>query len=477
MAVCFFTLESILVLSVAFLVLLIALSKISAKDAKKLPPGRQGWPLVGENIGFLSARRHGFLHFFQPRISRYGRIFTTHLFGKRSVVSADANFNKWVLQNEGRIFAAKYPKGLSAIIGKYGMLSIHGDLHRKLHGVAVRLLGMDRLKEHFLAEVDSMVRSRVNRWIGKDILLQDECRTMVLELMLKQLLGLDPSEDTKAIEREFRDVTGSGIGVLPVLFPGTKFYRAIKAREALAERMTMEIKMRKECSGAVGEDLLSTLLNDGEKRLPNDVIIDFILFLAHAGHHTSARALEEQDAIAESRNGGRLRWEDYKSMKFTRWVINETLRLEVGANMVVREAMEDVPVNGYLIPRGTSVILLLDAVHKDKDNYESPLVFNPWRWQSHELQEKSSMDGIFTPFSGGPRLCPGAQFAQSCLSSFTILVPAPTFVNGFPIHVYPRARNINDKEGRVRAMVRTIFSSIPSQATTRDRCLPLPQSS
>ncbi|XP_049936077.1 abietadienol/abietadienal oxidase-like isoform X2 [Nymphaea colorata] len=472
MAFSFLAFESILVLFLAFLVFLIALLKLSARDAEKLPPGRQGWPLVRENIGFLSARRHGVLHFFQPRIAKYGKIFTTHLFGKRSVVSAHAHFNKWVLQNEGRLFTAKYPKGLSAIIGKYGMLSIHGDLHRKLHGVAVSLLSMDKLKAHFLAEVDSMIRSRVNQWIGNDILLQDECRKMVLELMLKHLLGLDPSEDTKEIEREFRDVTGSGVGVLPIRLPGTKFYKAIKAREALVERMKMEIKKREEDPKAFGEDLLSRLLNDQESRLPNEVVIDFVLFLVHAGHHTSARALafvvkhltenpeallelrEEHDAIGKSRNGGRLTWEDYKSMKFTRWVINETLRLEVGANMVVREAMENVPVEGYVIPKGTCVILLIDAVHKEKDNYESPLAFNPWRWQSDDLQ-KSSTDGIFTPFSGGPRLCPGAQFAQMEISVFlhhlvtncrwekltehqVIRIPAPTFADGFPIHVYPR---------------------------------------
>ncbi|KAF3773475.1 Abietadienol/abietadienal oxidase [Nymphaea thermarum] len=122
------------------------------------------------------------------------RIFTTHLFGKRTVFSAHANFNKWVLQNEGRLFTAKYPKGLSVIIGKYGMLSIIDDLHRKSYGIAVRLLSMDKLKAHFLEELDSMdklkahfleeldsmIRSRVNQWIGNDILLQDECRKIPL---------------------------------------------------------------------------------------------------------------------------------------------------------------------------------------------------------------------------------------------------------------------------------------------------------
>ncbi|XP_049936076.1 abietadienol/abietadienal oxidase-like isoform X2 [Nymphaea colorata] len=460
-------LESMLFLCLGFLVLLVALLKLSGGEAKNLPPGRQGWPLVRENISFYCASRHSFFDFLQPRISRYGKIFTTHLFGKRTVISADANFNKWVLQNEGKLFRAKFPKAFSEVFGKYGMLSIHGDLQRKLHGVAINLLGQDKLKAHFLAEVDSMIRTRVRQWVGGEILLQDELRMMVLELMLKQLLDIDPSEEARAIAREFRDFTSSGIGCLPIRIPGTRFYRALKAREALVARVKKEIAEREEHTEVMRGDLLSRLLRQ-ESRLPDEVIVDFILFLAHAGHHTSARVMvfavkhltdnpaalqqlrEEHDAIAKDVDGGRLTWDHYKSMKFTQCVVNETLRLN-GASLLVREAPNDVPADGYVIPKGTSIILALDGVHKDREKYDFPLVFNPWRWQSAGLPQ----DAAFAPFGGGPRLCPGSQLAQLEVSIFlhylvtncrwekvkedqAIQFPAPNFPLGFPIRLYPR---------------------------------------
>ncbi|CAN6467088.1 unnamed protein product [Victoria cruziana] len=434
MALPYLSFEAIALLCLASIVFLIA-RLIAGDDAENLPPGRQGWPLVRENISFSAAPRHGLSHFLQPRISKYGKIFTTHLFGRRTVISADANFNKWVLQNEGRLFKAKFPKAFSEVFGKYGMLSIHGDLQRKLHGVAINLLGQDKLKAHFLAEVDSMIRTRVRRWVGREILLQDELRTMVLELMVKQLLDIDPSEELKVMAKEFRDFTGSGIGCLPIRLPGSRFYRALKARKALVARVKKEIKEREQhLEAAIRPDLLSRLLKE-DSRLPEEVIVDFILFLAHAGHHTSSRVMvfavkhltedpaalqklrEENDGIAKRRGHGRLTWEDYKSMQFTRWVVSETLRLD-GASMLVREALEDVSANSYVIPKGISIILAIDGVHKDKDNYSSPLAFNPWRWQSLDLKEKPVMDAIFTPFGGGARLCPGAQLAQLEVSIF-----------------------------------------------------------
>ncbi|KAF3775589.1 Abietadienol/abietadienal oxidase [Nymphaea thermarum] len=147
MAFSFLAFESILVLFLVFLVFLIALLKLSARDATELPPGRR-----------VACREGKYWLLVSPSA------WCSPIFSAKD------------LKNEGRLFTAKYPKGLSVIIGKYGMLSIIDDLHRKPYGIAVRLLSMDKLKAHFLEELDSMIRSRVNQWIGNDILLQDECR-------------------------------------------------------------------------------------------------------------------------------------------------------------------------------------------------------------------------------------------------------------------------------------------------------------
>ena len=97
-------------------------------------------------------------------------IFISHLFGRQAVVSTDPQFNKFVLQNEGRLFEAHYQESLKTLIGNYGLLSVHGDLQRQLHGIAVNLLRFD-----FMEEIQSLVHSTLDRWAEmKEIALQNE---------------------------------------------------------------------------------------------------------------------------------------------------------------------------------------------------------------------------------------------------------------------------------------------------------------
>lgn len=80
-----------------------------------------------------------------------------------------------------------------------------------------------------------------------------------------------------------------------ILGVGWKFLNCVlvadQARKALVARVKKEIKEREQhLEAAIRPDLLSRLLKE-DSRLPEEVIVDFILFLAHAGHHTSSRVM------------------------------------------------------------------------------------------------------------------------------------------------------------------------------------------
>ena len=62
-------------------------------------------------------------------------------------------------------------------------------------------------------------------------------------------------------------------------------------------------------------------------------------------------------------------------------MITETLRLGNIITGVMRKAMKDIEIKGYLIPKGWCVLAYIRSVHVDENHFESPYHFNPWRWQ------------------------------------------------------------------------------------------------
>jgi len=436
-----------------------------------LPPGSTGWPLIGETFSYYRSMTSNHPRkFIDDREKRYDSdIFISHLFGGRAVVSADPQFNKFVLQNEGRFFQAQYPKALKALIGNYGLLSVHGDLQRKLHGIAVNLLRFERLKVDFMEEIQNLVHSTLDRWADmKEISLQNECHQMVLNLMAKQLLDLSPSKETNEICELFVDYTNAVIAI-PIKIPGSTYAKGLKARELLIKKISEMIKERRNHPEVVHNDLLTKLLEEG--LLLDEIICDFILFLLFAGHETSSRAMtfaikfltncskalkqmeEEHDAILKAKGDHKkLDWDDYKSMKFTQCVINETLRLGNFAPGVFREAKQDIEVKDCLIPKGWVVYAFMISTNLNENFHNEALTFNPWRWK---LDQDVSNDSLFSPFGGGARLCPGSHLAKLELSLFlhifitrfrwkalandrTSYFPLPYLTKGFPISLHYR---------------------------------------
>lgn len=48
---------------------------------------------------------------------------------------------------------------------------------------------------------------------------------------------------------------------------------------------------------------------------------------------------------------------------------------------VMRKAVKDVEIKGYLIPKGWCALAYFRSVHLDDNLYDFPFQFNPWRWQ------------------------------------------------------------------------------------------------
>lgn len=169
--------------------------------------------------------------------------------------------------------------------------------------------------------------------------------------------------------------------------------------------------------------LLDLLITSFQKGLLTDSDIkDEVNTFMFAGHDTTAIALsyllmllaehkdiqdyvrKEVDSVMEM-NEGKLTMKSLQELKYLERTIKESLRLYPSADIISRVTGEDVKLQSYVVPAGTTVFLNIYAVHRDPNFWPNPEVFDPDRFLSERTRNRHSFSYI--PFSAGPRNCLG----------------------------------------------------------------------
>ncbi|KAL3363510.1 hypothetical protein AABB24_012670 [Solanum stoloniferum] len=272
------------------------------------------------------------------------------------------------------------------------------------------------------------------------------------------------------------DVLASGLISIPINLPGTPFNRAIKASNFIRKELVAIIKQRKidltEGKASDSQDILSHMLltSDENGKFMHELdIADKILGLLIGGHDTASSACtfivkylaelpdiydgvyKEQIEIAKSKGPGELlNWEDIKKMKYSWNVACEVLRLAPPLQGAFREALVDFTFNGFSIPKGWKIYWSANSTHRNPEVFLDPLKFDPSRFEGN-----GPAPYTFVPFGGGPRMCPGKEYARLEILVFMhhlvkrfnwkkiiqnekiVVNPMPIPANGLPIRLYP----------------------------------------
>ncbi|KAI8521114.1 hypothetical protein Bbelb_008680 [Branchiostoma belcheri] len=140
---------------------------------------------------------------------------------------------------------------------------------------------------------------------------------------------------------------------------------------------------------------------------PDTMSVNIYFILLHiAEHGLEDGILREIREVVGDRDPTR---EDLNKMAFLDHVINESMRTRPVVTFVMRRAEEEDHVDGYVIPKGSNVIVNLVAVHQDPRNFPAPEKFDP----EHFKEKVPSTQ--FMPFGLGLRSCVGRTIAPAVI--------------------------------------------------------------
>uniref|UniRef100_A0A7N2LBF2 Cytochrome P450 n=1 Tax=Quercus lobata TaxID=97700 RepID=A0A7N2LBF2_QUELO len=258
----------------------------------------------------------------------------------------------------------------------------------------------------------------------------------------------------------------------------TTFNRAIRAGKVVRQEILEVIKQRKkelsENDGAVARDFLTHSLlelDENGKAINEMMIASRIMSLLIAGHDTTNSAItfmlkylaefphvysevfKEQMEIAKSKGpNDLLNWDDIKKMKYSWNVVLESMRLTPPTQGTFREVVNDFTYTNFTIPKGWKTFWTPYSTHKNPKYFQDPEKFNPSRFEGNGPEPYT-----FVPFGGGPRMCPGREYARleilvfmhnvvtrfkwekAILDEKLCFYVSPIPVNGLPIYLKPHS--------------------------------------
>ncbi|EEF46810.1 cytochrome P450, putative [Ricinus communis] len=319
-----------------------------------------------------------------------------------------------------------------------------------------------------------------------DIRVDEDLRGLSADVIARACFGSSYSKG-KQIFSKLRSIqnllTNQSIlfGVTSFGFYASKNHKIITNLEREVESLIWEtVKEReRQCSekASIEKDLMQQLLeeavNDGEatKFSPKRFIVDNCKSIYFAGHESTATAAswclmllalhpEWQSRIREEVNQvckDGLDANSISNLKMVTIVIQEALRLYPPAAFVSREALEEVQIGKYTVPKGVCIWTLIPTLHRDP---------NIWGQDANEFRPERFADGVskacksaqaYIPFGVGTRLCLGRNFAMIQLKVvLSLIISKFTFTLSPNYQHSPAFRMIVEPEHGVQILIKKV---------------------
>jgi cytochrome P450 len=153
--------------------------------------------------------------------------------------------------------------------------------------------------------------------------------------------------------------------------------------------------------------------------------MDHLVGLFAAGHETTAVALTWTFWLLAKHPSMQQRIR-VEGDSFLRAALDESLRLYPPVPCFARRAIDDDVLEGFLIPKGSKLVLAQHVTHRLPEFWKDPHTFDPERFLPQRKSEICSH--AFFPFGMGPRTCVASAMAMlECRVTLSLLLERFTF--------------------------------------------------
>ncbi|KAJ3169087.1 Thromboxane-A synthase [Irineochytrium annulatum] len=154
------------------------------------------------------------------------------------------------------------------------------------------------------------------------------------------------------------------------------------------------------------DEVLALFLAGGETSA-NTIVNCALLLDAHP--EVLDRMVMELDEVLDDSEGDHVTWDQLQRLKYTECVVKESLRvMPVVVNSLGRIASEDVEIMGHVFPKGSTLSVDIQGIHRDERYWKHPMSFSPSRF----MDGFTPAPGTYVPFGDGIHMCIGYKMAM-----------------------------------------------------------------
>jgi unspecific monooxygenase len=288
------------------------------------------------------------------------------------------------------------------------------------------------LVPHMLAATDETI-AKLKEASGAPVDLREAMQRMTLEIAGRTMFSFEMSRRGATL-RDFVMEYGSRLArphfldlLLPLSWPSPQDFSRARFRKRWTSFIAMLMAERRASGkneGAPPRDLFDLLVaaRDPEsgQAFNDEQLGDQVATMILAGHETTATALfwslyllaldpASQDALAAEVQGATVNGAlDIERLKFTRAVVDETMRLYPPAFLIARAAAGPDTVAGRPVKSKDVILIAPWLLHRHEKLWRDPNAFVPARFMPGAPPPDRF---AYLPFGVGARVCIGAHFA------------------------------------------------------------------